>query len=70
MGDMGDDFRALREAKQAIKAKYGIACPECVKRLPRAHPSMLLPQQICKIHRYRDPRPRGPEHSVWEESQP
>jgi hypothetical protein len=70
MGDMGDDFRALKDAKRAIKEKYGVPCPECVKKLPRAAPSILLPQQRCRIHGYRDPRPRGPEHSVWEEGAP
>jgi hypothetical protein len=67
MSDMGDDFRALRDAKAEIRRKYGVPCPECVKKLPRASPSILLPQQVCKIHKYRDPRQRGPEHSVWQE---
>jgi hypothetical protein len=67
MGDMGDDFNALRNAKKAIRDQHGKPCPECVAKLPRACPSILLPQQVCKIHKYRDPRPRGPEHSVWEE---
>ena len=67
MGDMGNDFNALRRAKQAIKDKYGVPCPECRAKLPKASPTILLPQQVCKIHKYRDPRPRGPENSVWEE---
>ena len=33
-------------------------CPVCVAKLPKAHPSILLPQQVCKIHGFRDPRPR------------
>lgn len=67
MGDVGDDFRALKDAKQAIRAKYGVNCPACAKARPKAHPTILLPQQRCKVDGYRDPRPRGPEHSVWEE---
>jgi hypothetical protein len=67
MGDMGDDFRAVRDAKRAIRDRYGVPCPECVVKLPRASPSILLPQQVCKIHRYRDPRKRGPEHTIWEQ---
>jgi hypothetical protein len=68
MGDVGDTFNALRDAKRAIRDKYGAPCPECRAKLPRAHPSILLPQQVCRIHGYRDPRPRGPEHSVWEDA--
>jgi len=67
MGDMGDDFKAFKDAKRAIRDKYGVACPQCAKVRPKAQPSILLPQQRCKVDGYRDPRPRGPEHSVWEE---
>jgi len=59
MGDMGDDFRHFREQKKAARDKFGVNCPECVRLLPKAHPSILLPSQRCKIHKYyRDPRPR------------
>ena len=61
MGDVGDVFNALKAAKKAIRGKYAVACPECQAKLPKASPSMLLPQQICKIHKYRDPRKLGPE---------
>ena len=57
MGDMGDDFRALKKHRKEQRAKHGVACPECVQRLPKAHPSILLPGQRCRIHGYRDPRP-------------
>jgi hypothetical protein len=58
MGDMAEDFRLLRERRKAFRAEHGRPCPECIKRLPKAHPSILLPGQRCKIHGYRDPRPR------------
>lgn len=29
MGDMSEDFRALKEYKKALRAKYGVECPEC-----------------------------------------
>jgi hypothetical protein len=57
MGDMGEIFGAHRELKKQLRARYGQPCPECVRKLPKAHPSILLPQQVCRIHRYRDPRP-------------
>lgn len=56
MGDTGDDFRALRDDRREQRAKLGVACPECVTKLPKAHPSILLPGQRCRIHGYRDPR--------------
>ena len=56
MGDMGDDFKLLREHRRALREKYGVACPECVRKLPKANPTILLPGQRCRIHRYRDPR--------------
>ena len=60
--DYGDFCKELRDAKREARAKYGVPCPECVRLLPKANPSILLPQQRCKIHKYRDPRPRIPEN--------
>lgn len=62
MGDMGDTFRDWREYKKEQRAKLGVPCPECVRLLPKANPSILLPGQKCRIHTYyRDPRQRKPE---------
>lgn len=58
MSDYGDLCRDLRDAKREARAKYGVKCPECVRLLPKAPASILLPQQRCNIHGYRDPRPR------------
>ena len=58
MGDMGEDFRAMRDANRALRNKYGVGCPECIRLFPKASPKILLPGQQCKRHRYRDPRPR------------
>ena len=63
MSDYGDLCRDLRDAKREARAKHGVPCPECVVKLPRANPSILLPQQRCRIHGYRDPRPRTAETS-------
>ncbi len=61
MSDYGDLCRDLRSAKAEARAKHGVPCPVCKVKLPKAHPSILLPQQTCRIHGYRDPRPRTSE---------
>ena len=58
MSDYGDMCRDIREARKQARADHGAPCPECVRLLPKAHPTILLPQQRCKIHGYRDPRQR------------
>jgi hypothetical protein len=58
MGDVGDDFKWWNEQKKEMRAKHGIPCPECVSKLPKANPSILVPGQRCRIHGYRDNRPR------------
>lgn len=68
MSDYGDQCRDLKEAKRRVRAKHGVPCPECVKKLPRANPTLLLPQQTCKIHKYRDPRPRDYNKTMWGEA--
>ena len=65
MSDYGDQCRELRDAKRMVRAKHGIACPECVEKLPRANPTILLPQQRCKIHGYRDSRPFDETKTMW-----
>jgi hypothetical protein len=57
MSDEGEFWRDVREARREERAKYGKPCPECVRLLPRACPTILVPGQRCKIHGYRDPRP-------------
>lgn len=58
MGDVGDDFRALKEHKKAVREKFGRDCPECKKKRPKACPSILLPQQRCRVDGHIDPRPQ------------
>ena len=57
MSDTGDDYRAMDSHGKALKARYGEPCPMCQHHLPKANPSILLPQGQCRIHKYRDPRP-------------
>lgn len=56
MSDMGDDFRAWKEHKRQHRQKHGVECQDCKCLLPRAHPSILLPGQKCRMHDYRAPR--------------
>ncbi len=57
MSDSIDTHKALTDRKKAMKARYGVPCPMCQRHLPKANPSILLPQGRCRIHGYRDPRP-------------
>ena len=66
MSDYGDLCRDLREAKREAREKFGVPCPRCVELLPKAYPSILLPGQMCKIHKYRDARPRDKSNSYLE----
>lgn len=57
MSDTIDDYKAIGENKKRLRAKYGVLCPECKVKRPKAHPTILLPQQRCRVDGYRDPRP-------------
>jgi len=58
MGDAIDDFRALKQFRAAMRGGFGVPCPVCQVKLPRAHPKILQPQQVCRAHKphYQDPR--------------
>ncbi len=70
MSDYGDLCRDLRDAKRMARAKHGVPCPVCVAKLPKACPTILLPQQRCRIHGYRDPRPRTHDTEYLHEGKP
>lgn len=57
MSDTIDDMKAFQNHKRALKAKYGVNCPQCLIARPKAPPSKLMPQQQCKVDGYRDSRP-------------
>jgi hypothetical protein len=57
MGDAIEGFRALKDRNKALRAKYGVNCPQCSVVRPKAHPTILMPQQRCKVDGYSDPRP-------------
>ena len=67
MSDVADTFSGMKDHKKRLRAKYGTPCPECQRLLPKAHPSILLPQQVCRIHKYRDPRPELTEEQ-WSQA--
>lgn len=67
-GDEGDFWNDVRKAKCEARAKHGVDCPECVRLLPKAQPTILLPGQRCKIHNYRDPRPRTADNEYLHEA--
>lgn len=67
MSEMVEIFGAMKDHKKRLRAKYGIPCPECQRLLPKAHPSILLPQQACRIHKYRDQRPELTEEQ-WSQA--
>jgi hypothetical protein len=56
--DYGDFCREQRDRLRKLRAKLGVPCPECVQKLPKAYPTILLPGQRCKIHNYKDARKR------------
>lgn len=61
MGDMADAFNAMRDDRKERRRKYGRPCPRCAEVRPKAHPSILLPGQRCRVDGYRDSRPAPTE---------
>jgi DNA repair exonuclease SbcCD ATPase subunit len=54
------DRLVATEARRERRAVYGVDCPGCRKVQPKRTPTVLMPQQRCKVCGYRDPRP-----SIW-----
>ena len=59
MSDMIDMFRDMKDMRKLERERFGVKCPVCIERLPRAQPKVLLHGQVCRAHKphYRDPRP-------------
>jgi uncharacterized metal-binding protein len=59
MSDTVDDFRALKQFRSRLREVYGVPCPVCREKLPKAQPKILQPQQVCRAHKpyYQDQRP-------------
>jgi hypothetical protein len=58
VGDVGELFNALREERREERRRYGLPCPKCRVVRPKAHASILLPGQRCRVDGYTDPRER------------
>lgn len=57
MGDMGDIYNDLKDHRRRLREMFGVECPRCKTGRPKTNASILLSQQVCKVDRYRDPRP-------------
>lgn len=57
MSDAIDGYKDIADHKKRLRAKYGISCPQCAIKRPKANATILLPQQRCRVDGYRDPRP-------------
>lgn len=56
MGDVGDYWREDKEYNREMRLRLGKPCPKCAEVRPKAHPSILLPGQRCRVDGYKDPR--------------
>lgn len=67
MSEAIDNFRALKQTRAREREVFGIPCPVCREKLPKAHPKILKPGQLCRAHKpfYRDPRSE-PTSGEWE----
>jgi hypothetical protein len=67
MGDTGDDYRDMKEHRAEFRKKFGVACPGCKVKFPKAHPKILLPGQKCFCG-HRDTRKERPQWNSPEAS--
>lgn len=68
MSDMIDMYRDLKDHRRDLRAALGVDCPNCRVKQPKRTPTILLPQQRCKVDGYRDPRPES-LISAWNKEQ-
>lgn len=57
MSDTIDAYKDMGDHKKRLRAKFGIPCPKCAIKRPKANATILLPKQRCKVDGYVDPRP-------------
>lgn len=56
MGDIGDIFRDLKQHRREQREKFGVKCPVCSEKRPKSNPTILLPEQRCRVCGHIDPR--------------
>ena len=57
MSEAVEIFSSMKDHKKRLRATYGVSCPMCKVKRPKAQPTILLPQQQCKVDGYKDARP-------------
>jgi hypothetical protein len=57
MSEEVEVFRDIKDHKKRLREKFGVPCPQCAVVRPKAQPSILLPQQRCRVDGYTDTRP-------------
>lgn len=67
MSDTGEVFRAMDDHRKRVREKFGVSCPQCAIKRPKACASILLPQQRCRVDGYVDPRPELTDEE-WREA--
>lgn len=55
MGDMADDFRAMREHRKRLRREEGDECEGCIRHHPKRNPSVLFKGQTCRWCGWRRP---------------
>jgi len=60
MGDMGDMYREMKDHRKQVRRELGEDCIGCITHHPKRSPTILLPQQECRVCGHKDPRPRLP----------
>lgn len=61
MSEIGEIYQAIKNERKRRREKYGVPCPDCTVKLPKAQPKILLPGQRCWCG-YKDPRSRSIEN--------
>lgn len=59
MSEYAELCRDMRDHKREMKDKFGVLCEGCKIKRPKAHPTIMLPQQKCKVCGHKDNRPRS-----------
>lgn len=57
MSETVESYKIITAHKKRLREKFGVPCPQCAVTRPKACPSILLPQQRCRVDKYVDPRP-------------